>query len=1058
MSDFVSAAKYYCIARLIYGMLIKNCPESEEKNMHTLNKRVLSNLIKQIIPYISVKAYDLSDWKIKYGRYDGDGKYTYNGSESDFHVGDRWTAGYDDSVLFTCDAEIPELPDGNRLCLNMNFGGETVVRFDGKIVCSVSSKLHNGWVARENVPIPHEYAGKRVHIEAESGICCAGFCDDAMAGAKTTNYDAVSAGILLINIQAEKYYFRVRELFDSLQYIDDSAIAGSLYRIIDDSVHMLDFDFTRERFLNSVAHAREYLENKISALPAYHPGKVYMCGHSHIDVAWLWTVKESERKAVRTFANTLDLMDENPDFIFAQSQAVLYDMVKKNAPDVFNRIKEKVKSGQWEIMGNAWVEADTNIASGESLIRQLLYGRDFFMREFGIDSDIYWLPDCFGFSWALPQIIKRSGMRRFITTKLINNDTNAFPRSMFRWRGNSGDEVTAFFQQTHYQGEFDAEYIKGCRETNLQKDIADISFGMYGYGDGGSGCTTDMLERAEALRNIPGMPAPVLAHTYDFFDDMEQYRDELPVWDGEMYYENHRGTYTSQAFVKKNNRQGEFMLRNAEIISSLAEIYGAGEYPVHKLYELWKLLLVNQFHDILPGTSIHETYENTRLEYARLKSEGKQLISDTLRAVTDGKSDGFITVLNPLTHPVSGTVSVALPDGYSAVEDLSGNKAVCAVYDNNGVRSISFTASDVPSLGYKIYKFTAEAESRPTVTVSPSLLENDYLKIKFDNNGEITSVYDKENCREVLTGNANALTIYQDKPIHESAWNLEFDYQMKSFPLTRADSITVTEASALRCEIKIVRSFNKSTITQYISLAHNERQIRIRTEAEWYEREKILKADFPVAVRSPYSTCETAHGSIQRPTHYNTSYDQAKFEICMHKWVDLSEGDYGVSILNDCKYGCNVTDGKIGITLLRGPIVPDPTADIGHHEFTYVFVPHSGSWQQADISALSYELNMPLAAVPGIPMDFCPQSFINIDRRGIVLDAFKKSLDNDGYILRIFEAHTTRGSCTVRFAKAVTRVRECNMMEVNEAELSHSDSSFTFSIKPNEVKTFRINF
>lgn len=1026
--------------------------------MHTLNKRVLSNLIKQIIPYIGVKAVDLSDWRIRYGRYDGDGKYTYSGEESDFHVGDRWTAGYDDSVLFSCDAQIPVPADGDRLCLNMNFGGETVVRFDGKIVCSVSSKLHNGWVARENVPIPDEYAGKRVHIEAESGICCAGFCDDAMAGAKTTSYDAVSADIHLVNIQAEKYYFRVRELFDSLEHIDDAAIAGKLYRIIDDSVHMLDFDFTRECFLESVIPARDYLENKIKALPNYHPGKVYMCGHSHIDVAWLWTVKESERKAVRTFANTLDLMDANPDFIFAQSQAVLYDMVKKNAPDIFNRIKEKVKSGQWEIMGNAWVEADTNIASGESLIRQLLYGRDFFMKEFGVDSDIYWLPDCFGFSWALPQIIRRSGMKSFITTKLMNNDTNAFPRSMFRWRGNSGDEVTAFFQQTHYQGEFDAEYIKSARESNLQKDIADISFGMYGYGDGGSGCTTDMLERAEALRNVPGMPEPCLAHTYDFFNDMEQYRDELPVWDGEMYYENHRGTYTSQAFVKKNNRQCEFMLRNAEIISSIAELYSSAAYPAQKLDELWKLLLVNQFHDILPGTSIHETYDNTRLEYARLASEGSTLISAALNAVTDTGSDGFITVINPLTHTVTGTVSVTLPDGYSAVEDLSGGKVVCSVYEKNGVKSVSFTAEDVPSLGYKIYKFTAESENRPTVTVSPSLLENDFLRIELDANGEITSVFDKKNNRESLTGNANRLTVYQDKPIHESAWNLEFDYQMKSFPLTHADSITVNEASALRGEIKIVRSFNKSVITQYISLTHNESMLRIRTEAEWYEREKILRADFPVSVRSPYSTCETAHGSIQRPTHYNTSYDLAKFEICMHKWVDLSEGDYGVSILNDCKYGCNVTDGNIGITLLRGPIVPDPTADIGHHEFTYVFVPHSGSWQQAGISALSYELNMPLTAICGVPTDSCPQSFIQIDRPGIVLDAFKRSLDGDGCILRIFEAHTTRGSCTVSLAKDIARVRECNLMEVNESELSHSKSSFTFDIKPNEVKTFRINF
>jgi len=1026
--------------------------------IHTLNRRVLSNLIKQIKPYISVKTADLSDWTVKHGKYDGNGKYTYCAIESEFKTGDRWTAGYDDSLVFSTDVYIPMPKEGERLRLNMNFGGETVIKFDGRTVCSVSSKIHNGWVARENVPIPSEYAGRRVHIEAESGICCAGFCDDAMAGAKTTNYDTVSAGILAVNVQAEKYYFRVRELFDSLEYIDDSALSGKLYNIIDASVHMLDFDFTRERFIESVAPAREYLENEISKLPAYHPGKVYMCGHSHIDVAWLWTVKESERKAIRTFANTLDLMDEYPDFIFAQSQAVLYDMVKKNAPDIFARIKEKVKSGQWEIMGNAWVEADTNIASGESLIRQLLYGRDFFIKEFGIDSDIYWLPDCFGFSWSLPQIIRRSGMKRFITTKLMNNDTNDFPRSMFRWRGNSGDEVTAFFQRTHYQGEYDAQYIKESRERNFQKDTADISFGMYGYGDGGSGCTTDMLERAEALKNIPGMPDTVLAHTYDFFNDMDSYRDELPVWDGEMYYENHRGTYTSQAFVKKNNRYGEFLLRNAEIISSIAELDSSLAYPTETVDELWKLLLVNQFHDILPGTSIHETYENTRLEYEKINSEGEKLIKNAVSSLFNTAGNGVITVFNPLAHTVTSTVSAVIPDGYDSLTDCGGNTMRSAIRRTEKGNEITFIAENVPPLGYKTFKLTDGTCAHSRVTAEVNLLENEYLRVTFGENGEIMSVYDKENEREVLTGNANKLTIYQDKPIHESAWNLEFDYQMKSFPLDRADSIEVTESSEIKGEIKIVKSFNNSVITQYISLVSGEKQLRFRTEADWHEREKILKADFPVAVRSPYSTCETAHGSIQRPTHYNTSYDQAKFEICMHKWVDLSEGDYGVSILNDCKYGCNVTDGKISVTLLRGPIVPDPTADIGYHEFTYVLAPHADSWQKAEISARSYELNVPLKAVYGISTPDGSRSFLSISRKGIVLDAFKKALDSDGYIVRVFEAHTSRGSCTLNFEKEIARVRECNMMEVNEKEIEHNEKSVTFDINPNEVKTFRINF
>lgn len=446
--------------------------------MPTINRRVLSNLIELVKPYISESVVSLDNWRIRRGKYDGEGKFTVYPGEEDFKVGSGWYGGYDDAAWFSCECDVPVCSQGEKLYFNMNFGGETIIRFDGEIIGSVSSKLHNGWVCRENIPLPEKYEGKHIKIESESGICCGGFCDDAMAGAKETYYDAVSSGILRVNKLCEDYYYKVRTLFDSVELIYDKVIAERIYRAVDESVHVLRFDFTREDFLDSVKPAFDVLNKHLGELPDYHPGKVIMCGHSHIDVAWLWTVKESERKAVRTFANTLELMDEYPEYKFAQSQAVLYDMVKKYAPDIFSRIKEKVKSGQWEVMGNAWVEADTNIASGESLIRQLLYGREFFVREFGIDSDTYWLPDCFGFTWALPQIIKKSGMKNFITAKLCANDTNAFLHSMFKWRSHSGDDVTAYFTRVSYQGEYDVGRVFECRNGNRQSSIADISLNI----------------------------------------------------------------------------------------------------------------------------------------------------------------------------------------------------------------------------------------------------------------------------------------------------------------------------------------------------------------------------------------------------------------------------------------------------------------------------------------------------------------------------------------------------------------------------------------------------
>lgn len=1027
--------------------------------MGTVNRRVLSNLIEQIKPYISRNALSLDKWSVKRGRYDGDGRYTVFDGEADFTVGDRWYAGYDDAAFFTCEADIPQPSDGEKLYFNMNFGGETVIKIDGETVGSLSSKEHNGWVAREDMPLPMKFAGRHVSIEAVSGICCAGFCDDAMAGAKTTHYDTVSAGIKAVNIKTEEFYYRVRSLFDSVELIDDRAVGEKIFKIVDRSVHLLKFDFEREDFIESIGPARDYLESAIADLGSYRAGRVLMCGHSHIDVSWLWTVKETERKAIRTFANTLDMMDEYPDFKFAQSQAVLYDTVKKNAPDIFERIKEKVKNGQWEIMGNAWVEADTNIASGESLIRQLLYGREFFVREFGVDSDIYWLPDCFGFSWALPQIIKKSGMKRFITAKLHNNDTNEFPYSMFRWRGHSGDDVTAFFIRTHYQGEYDASEVKACRELNSQKGECDVSLGLYGYGDGGSGATPEMLERAKSLKNIPGMPEVVNGRAHDFFDEIEPFRDEFPVWDGELYYENHRGTYTSQAFVKKNNRHGEFMLRNAEIVSSAAELLCGSPYPSEELERLWKILLVNQFHDILPGSSIHEVYENTRKEYAEMNRAGDKLIAEKENILLASDARDIITVVNYLAFDNTSIVQTEVSENIHGVETSDGREIPSAVIRKNGKKYLSFTAENVPSVGFKSFVLTEkEYTGEKTVFADTRRLENENLKVTFDENGDILSVFDKKHDREVLCGKGNVLTVYQDKPIHESAWNLEYDYKMTPYEVKAVQSVSVFENSAVRGEIKIVKKFNKSVITQYVSLDGNAEKIDFRTEVDWRETEKVLKASFPLAVRSTYSTCETAHGSIRRPTHRNTSVDAAKFEICMHKWVDLSEFGYGAAVLNDCKYGCDVTDNVIGITLLRAPVCPDPTGDKENHVFTYSLAPHAGTWQEAGISELAYSLNVPLKAVNGTVLQSAEASLISISRKGVVLDAFKKAQDGDGYILRVFEAYSSRGKCRITLPKEIKSAGECLMTEVGFEDIGHDGSAFEFFIKPNEVKTFRIRF
>ncbi len=993
--------------------------------MHTPKRAVLADLLKQFKKKIIKESLDIPVWTSRSGVYLGGGKYEYSDKVETLHLGDSWSGYYDDSRTFSANVTVPEGFAHSRVYLNVDFGGEAMLRINGKTAGSFSSSMNNGWVHRDSLPLFDLEAGQVLELDIEAGINNAGFCDHYLAGSRSITYTLAVGRLILVDEPTEKFAILADHIFGTIDVVPDAVIRTRLYNALDDALHMIDFDFTPEVFYASVPDAFEFLKAEIKKIPYAPHGEVIMSGHSHIDAAWLWTVKETERKVERTFSNTLMLMDNYPDYRFTQSQAALYDMVKKHDPELFERIREKVKSGQWEVVGNTWVEADTNIASGESLIRQLLYGRDFFIKEFGVDSNIYWLPDCFGFTWALPQIIDRSGMKYFVTTKLANNDTQLFPHTLFRWRSHSGNEVLAYNQRTAYEGDYIPSYVKSTWDANDQIAIVNESFGMYGYGDGGSGGTTAMIEQGRLLADMPGLPAHRMGRVDEFFADVEKYADELPLYDDELYYENHRGTFTSQGFVKKNNRYGEFMLRNIELMTLLSGI----EFPKEKLDELWKLLLMNQFHDIMPGTCIVQVFENCRKEYAYLASEYEKLMSSAL--------DALCSKIKP-------------EEDCYAVWNFDTNPQTAALAEG-------FTAEDVPPMGYKLYPLSALPVS-PKVTVTEELLENEFLRVELDKNGEIVRIYDKKNDREVLEGIGNRLTVFQDKAVHETAWNLEANYVKRPFELITAESIRVIPDPECGI-IEIVRKFNLSTITQRIVLAPKADYIDFKTEVNWQETLKMLKVAFPVTVRSREATYEIAHGTNTRPTHVNTSYDMAKFEVCGHKFADLSEGGYGVSLINDCKYGYDIRNNLMRLTLLRAPTCPDQTADKGEHSFTYRLYPHAGSWQDSRLLEYAFGLNNPMrvcrisASEGGSETE---KSFISVSRKGVVLDAYKPALDGDGLILRLYEGNFSRGRCSVSLPFEINSVTECDMMERNEAELAHSGNIFEFFIKPHEVKTFRI--
>ncbi len=1022
--------------------------------MKTVKPRILEDMLIQLRKYANFFSYDVTDWKTWDGQYLGNGIYKFEDEVEELHLGDRWTARYDCARMFRAEVKLPESFVGQKIYFLLDFGGEVLVRINGKIVGAVSARENSLWICRDIVPLRVEDFVKpdqELIIELEACVDSGGFCDAAMAGAKTVDYTLTTASFLAVDPVCEKFILDTQLIWDSLPSIKDPFIHDKVYTALDDALHMVDYDFDDAEVRASIAEASAFLDAELSKINHLAPCDVVMDGHSHIDVAWLWRIQESERKSARTFANNLALMDLYPEFTFTQSQAILYDMVKRLYPDLYARLSEKVKEGTWGVVGNAWVECDTNIASGEAMIRQLLYGREFFMKEFGISSDTYWLPDCFGFSYALPQIIKRSGMKYFITAKLRNQDTNRFPHTLFRWKGADGSEVLAYNQRSHYQGDYTADQLCETAYENDQKDAADgKSFGMFGYGDGGGGCTYRMVENAMRLKNFPGLPSSHMAHPSEFFKAVEKDIDKLPVWNDEMYYENHRGTYTSQAFIKKNNRQLEILLSRVE----MASLFSGKGYDREALEELWKLLLKNQFHDILPGTSIHEAMEDCRPDFELLQKESRALLNAALvhgNAQVKTPSAGVL-VWNLTGQSATGPVTVSVP------KECGVEGCVSACYKENDETVLRFIAKDVPAMGYKFFALTEKADA-PVVCAETTKLENSKLLVTLDANGEIESIFDKVNGREVLAGKGNAMTVYLDKCVHETAWNLEKSYKKKAWPLTKADSIEVTESNALRAVVRITRTFHKSTITQDVILYADSDKVTFDTTVDWHESDKVLKTDFPVQILNTQASFEIAHGAIQRPTHRNTSYDAAKYEQCAHKWVDLSEGDYGVSLLNDCKYGHNIEDNVISLTLMRAPTCPDPVGDHGINSFVYVLYPHKDSWQSVETVQAAQVLNVPLMGAYTEKQDGTnpeEMSYVTVDRKDIVVDTFKSAQDGDGYILRLYECAQKRGDVTVSVKLPFTEVIECNMMEENETAVPAKDGTFSFPIRPYEVKTFRL--
>ena len=827
-----------------------------------------------------------------------------------------------------------------------------------------------------------------------------------------------------------------------------------------------------ERFYASVDSATQTLKSGIEKAGAPLDAIIHASGHAHIDVAWLWTLGQTRRKSERTFHNVIRLMEQFPDYHFSQSQPQLYQYIKEDQPALFETIKEKIKEGRWEPMGGMWVEADCNLSGAESLARQFLLGRSFFREHFGKDAEspVLWLPDVFGYAWALPQLIQQAGLKYFMTIKIGWSQYNRLPYDTFMWQGIDGTQILTHFSTVK---EFGSEYAStynsmanakealGTWQNFQQKELQKDLLMAYGFGDGGGGPTREMLENIEVMKNFPSLPQVKQSSVKKFFETIEPLTESkmMPVWNGELYLEYHRGTYTTQARNKRANRKSEFLLHNAEFISAYAALITNYQYPLTEFQNAWRTICLNQFHDIIPGSSIGPVYEESQEQYAQLTTNVTQLRDEALHTLAQ-KLDGGLILVNPTSFTQRGLVFVP---GDSLQRFTLNDQPVPIQQTDSGCW---LDAGELAPYSVTALSQTSNVEGQTSQVISSSnILENDFLRVEFNTDGDITRIFDKKANREILPPNtiANQFQAFEDRPKSWDAWDVDIFYDDKMWLPEPASSIQFVEYGELRQTIEIKRKIQNSEFTQRISLSHNSQRLDFDTHINWNERHTMLKVAFPVDVLSPQATYEIQWGNVTRPTHRNTSWDWARFETCAQKWVDLSEGDYGVSLLNDCKYGHDIHDNVMRITLLRSPTMPDPMADFGEHEFKYSLYPHVGSWNE-ETQREAYLLNDPIIVYKQT-MDDRPRTMVNrlssmvcTSAPNIIIETIKQAEDGDGIIVRLYESQRKREQVQVTFRSELESAWVTNLLEENESALSVDQDSIILNLKPYQIVTLRVKF
>jgi alpha-mannosidase len=865
----------------------------------------------------------------------------------------------------------------------------------------------------------------------------------------------------------------------------DRAVAAIDFSALDKKNDQAGFDQSLRRAQSELEKLKPWLQQFV----------IRADGNSHIDMAWLWPWTETVEVVRNTFRSALDLMREYPDFKFSVSAAQAYSWMEEKYPDLFHEIEQRVREGRWEIVGGMWVEPDLNMPGGESLVRQLLTGKTYFRKKFGVDVNIGWNPDSFGYNWQLPQIYKRSGIDYFLTQKLLWADEfTKFPYRLFWWESPDGSRILAYFPH-NYAADTDAQYMardlafwsKSIYGDDISKQPTMLH--LYGVGDHGGGPTRTMLDNATRLMK-PDVVYPKLEFSTAaaFFSELEKKLPSLkvPVWKDELYFEYHRGVLTTQAETKRRIRTTEELLLNAEKFSSLASLYGRA-YPAEDLDQSWKRLLFDDFHDIFPGSGIAVNYLDAKRNLEDVGRTGSAILSGSLNELsahirTTGPG-GPVVIFNPLswTRSEATEVEAQLPSPAKTVEvvdeagEIVPSQVIALNNETNHVRLL--VLANIPSLGYKTYFVRTAAQMTPAsgaVKSTADSIENEYVRLKIDPaTGCMTSLFDKQTMIESLatpdtdTGGpkssicGNLLQAFQDKPKAWDAWNIDADFEKVHWDITTADEVKLVESGPLRAILRIKQHFQNSTFVRDIIVTAGSPRVDVKTSVEWNEKHILLKVGFPLSARNGKATFEIPYGSIERPTTRNTPAEQGKFEVPALQWADLSDSKRGLSLLNDCKYGYDSKGNVLRLSLLRSPEWPDPHADEGHHEFTYSIFPHAGTWRDALTVRQGYDLNYPLLSHPvekhagSLPET---HSFLAPEQNNIVVTAFKKAEDSDDFIIRFYEWAGKSGDVRLKFSAPIQSAQDVNLVEKPVGPLPVQGDVVIVPTRPYEIRTVQVRF